>query len=188
MENTFTYTARSTVESERVVTFTLHDHHLSVEHGGLMEHVGRALHPEEEQVEETDVQEEQHDLEATETAGRHPALAMVKPTAVSLLEMGTRPFHVRDVAADSDGESFQVRTWVRAKGLRAVPVNFSWESVDNPEGARSFVKELERRQRATSYPGRFPGPMDYWVSWLVISVLALILFWPRDTGAEESSE
>jgi hypothetical protein len=188
MENTFTYTARSTVEPERVVTFTLHDHHMSVEVGGLMEQVERALRTEEDEAEEAAPEEEQEELEEPEAAQRNPALAMVKPAAVSLLEMGTRPFHVRDVAAESDGDSFQVRTWVRAKGLRAAPVQFGWDSVDNPQGARAFVDELGRRQRATSYPGRFPGPMDYWISWFLIGVLALVLFWPRRTGEEETGE
>ena len=73
---------------------------------------------------------------------------------------------------------------MRAKGLRAAPVQFEWQSVDHPEGARDFVEELEHRQRETSYPGRFPGPMDYWISWLLIGVLALALFWPRKRGRD----
>jgi hypothetical protein len=189
MENTFTYTARSTMEPERVVTFTLHDHHMSVELGGLMEHVERALRSEEvEAAEEAEIEEAQEEVEAPEAAERNPALAIAKPAAVSLLQMGTRPFHVRDVAADSDGEAFHVRTWVRAKGLRAAPVRLEWESVDNPSGAHAFVEELRRRKRATSYPGRFPGPMDYWISWFLVGLLALVLFWPRGDSQEQSSE
>jgi hypothetical protein len=159
---------------------------MSVEVGGLMEHVGRALRSHEDGGEEAEAQEAQEELEAAEASQRNLALAIVKPTAVSLLEMGTRPFHVRDVAADCDGDSFQVRTWVRVKGLRAAPIQFSWESVDNPEGAQAFVEELGRRQRATTYPGRFPGPMDYWISWFLIGVLALVLFWPRGADQESS--
>jgi hypothetical protein len=188
MENTFTYTARSTLEPERVVTFTLYDHHMSVELGGLMEHVGRALSGGEEEAERAEPQEEGQEEQVPEASQRNLALAMIKPTAVSLLEMGTRPFHVRDVAADAEDGAFQVRTWVRAKGLRAAPVQFTWESVDNPEGAHAFVNELGRRQRATSYPGRFPGPMDYWVSWFLIGVLALVLFWPRKRGDKDEAE
>ena len=104
MENTFAYTARSSLEPERVVTFTLHDHHMSVQLGALMEHVERALRSEETST-DAESQEEQAELEAPEEPRRHPVMAVVKPTAVSLLEMGTRPFHVRDVAADSDGRS-----------------------------------------------------------------------------------
>lgn len=188
MENTFTYTARSTVEPERVVTFTLHDHHMSVELGGLIEHVERALRSEGRAAEGAEMEQGHEEPEAPETPQRNRALAMVKPTAVSLLELSTRPFHVRDVAADADGDGFQVRTWVRAKGLRAAPVQFAWDSVDNPDGARAFVKELGRRQRETSYPGRFPGPMDYWISWFLIGVLALVLFWPRRSDRGNSGE
>jgi hypothetical protein len=65
-----------------------------------MEHVERALRAQEEEAEVTEVQEEEPELEAPEEPQRSPALAMVKPAAVSLLEMGTRPFHVRDVAAE----------------------------------------------------------------------------------------
>jgi hypothetical protein len=197
MENTFTYTARGREHPERVVTFTLYDHHMSVDLGGLMEHVERALRHEPEESEQTDgkakerEQEEADELEVGEaqaSPSRSPALAVIKPAAVSALERGTGPFHVRDVAADVDGDSFRVRTWIRAKGLRAAPVQFSWQSVDNPEGARAFTAELGHRQRAASHPGRFPGPMDYWLSWLVLGGLVLALFWSRRRGGEQAGE
>jgi hypothetical protein len=193
MENTFTYTARSREHPERVVTFTLYDHHLSVELGGLMEHLERALRHEPGETKQAEGQERERGKEpetgdGREAPRRRPALAVVKPAAVSLLEQGTGPFHVRDVAADADGDSFRVRTWIRARGLRAAPVQFTWQSVDNPQGAHAFIEELRRRQRAVSYPGRFPGPMDYWLSWLLVGILAFVLFWPRGRGREEEGD
>jgi hypothetical protein len=196
MENTFTYTARSRENPERIVTFTLYDHHLSVDLGGVIEHVDRVLRhePEGEQADGPAKEEEQEGAEELEAGEAHtssrrgPSLAVIKPAAVSALERGTGPFHVRDVAADADGDSFRVTTWIRAGGLRAAPVQFSWRSVDNPEGARAFAEELRHRQHAASHPGRFPGPMDYWLSWLLLGGLALALFWPRGRGGEQESE
>jgi hypothetical protein len=81
----------------------------------------------------------------------------------------------------------QVKTWVRAKGLRLAPIGFAWDQVDNPQGAKAFVKEVRARRRATSHPGRFSGLMDYWISWLLLGALVLALFWPRrERGVEEA--
>jgi hypothetical protein len=197
MENTFTYTARSRRNPERVVTFTLYDHHMAVDLGGMIEHIDRALRREPEKAGQAEGKAGGHEQEGAgarqdgrerEPSRRNPALAVIKPAAVSALERGTGPFHVRDVAADADGDSFRVRTWIRARGLRAAPVQFTWQSVDNPEGARAFAEELRHRQRAAAYPGRFPGPMDYWLSWLLLGGLALALFWPRGRGGQEEGE
>lgn len=197
MENTFTYTARSRENPARVVTFTLYDHHMSVDVGGLMEHVDRVLRGEPQEAEQAEGKAEPQEREEAgeredgkeqEPSRRDSALAVIKPAAVSVLERGTSPFHVRDVAVDADGGSFRVRTWIRAGGLRAAPVQFTWQSVDNPEGARAFAEELRHRQRAAAHPGRFPGPMDYWLSWFLVAGLVFALFWPRGRGGPEESE
>jgi hypothetical protein len=171
MENTYTYTARSAAYPEKVVTFTLYDHSMSVELGVPLEHIERAVVSEGDETE----------IEA-EAGIEHEALshAWLKPTAVSLLQRGTRPFSVADVDARTDNDGLRVTAWARTKGLRLAPVTFSWDEVDNPEGAEAFARELKRRKGAAAYPGRFPGLLDYWASWFSMGLLLLVLLlWPR---------
>jgi hypothetical protein len=174
MENTFTYTARSALAPEKVVTFTLYDHHVSVDLGAPLEQIEEALAGEEEAIE----------AESSEHEGVQSYYAL-KPTVVSLFQRGTRPFSIADVHAQAKDNGLAVTAWVRAKGLRLAPIRFAWEQVDNPKGARTFAKEVHKRRRGASHPSRFTGLMDYWVSWLLLGVLMLVLFWPhreKDTG------
>jgi hypothetical protein len=58
-------------------------------------------------------------------------------------------------------------------------MRFAWDQVDNPEGAKAFVRQVRARHEAASRPGPFAGIMDYWLSWLAFGALLLALFWPR---------
>lgn len=181
MENTYTYTARSALAPEKVVTFTLYDHHMAVDVGAPLEHVERALR---DVGEETEAETEaEAGPEVQEEAKRAYAL---KPTAVSLMERGGRPFNIADVYAQAKEDALIVTAWVRAKGLRLLPVRFAWEQVDNPQAAQAFSQEVRVRSQETSPPGRFRGVMDYWASWLLLGILFLALFWPR--GGRENQE
>jgi len=175
MENTFTYTARSALFPEKVVTFTLYDHHVSVAVGAPLEQVERAL---------TGAEGEEAEAEAEVEETAQPAYAL-KPMGVSLLQKGTHPFSVADVDAQAGDGGLAVTTWVRAKGLRLMPLRFAWDEVDNPEGAERFAQEVRARKRGASYPGRFAGVMDYWASWLLLGGLVMALFWPRKRQEEE---
>ena len=177
MENTFTYTARSALAPEKVVTFTLYEEELSVDLGAPLEHVQRGI---EEGQKETEG-------EAEEQGGIESYYAL-KPTAISLLEKGTRPFHVGDVYAKAEGDGLAITAWVRVKGLRLAPIQFAWDEVDNPGGAKAFVDQLQTRRQAVSHPGRFPSVMDYWISWLLFGVLLLVLFLPRREASGQETE
>jgi hypothetical protein len=161
-ENTYTYTARSAVNPSKVVTFTLHDHRMSVELGAPLEHLENALGI------------EQSETEAEQEGRIQP---WVKPTAVSMMERVARPFNISDVDADADDDRLEVTSWIRAGGLRVAPVIFSMEHVDNPEAANAFVGEVEERKAAARHPGRFRGPLDYWAGWFLVGFLISVLLW-----------
>ena len=179
MENTYTYTARSALAPEKVVTFTLYDHHMAVDVGAPLEQIGRVL----QEAGEEPTAEGDTEAQASEM-GAYP----LKPTAISLLERGGQPFRVADIYARAKEDALSVTAWVRAKGLRLVPIRFAWQQVDNPEGASAFAQEVRARREVALHPGRFRGLMDYWVSWLLPGVLLLGLFLPRGDKKNQDSD
>jgi hypothetical protein len=190
MENTFTYTARSASAPEKVVTFTLFDESMSVELGVPLEHLERALagRGEAEEAKEATEAEPRETQEEDQAPAATSAYYALKPMAVSLMERGGQPFSIADVSATAENGGLDVTAWVRAKGLRLAPVRFDWDRVDNPDGAKAFVREVRARNRVTSRPGRFGGIMDYWISWLAFGALILALFWPRKRGHEPETD
>lgn len=164
MEDTYTYIARSAEDPAQAVTFTLHDHSMSVGLGAPLEHVERALQPEDE-------------------ARLQPWL---KPVAVSLLERGTRPFRVADVDARAEGNWLSVTGWVRAGGLRLLPIILIRGRVDNPEAALAFVEELNSRKASVEGAFKLLGLLDYWATWLTAGffMLGLLRFWRRRGNSE----
>jgi hypothetical protein len=152
---------------------------MAVDVGAPLEQIGRVLQEAGEQP------TAEGDTKAQESAmGIYP----LKPTAVSLLERGGQPFRVADVYARAKEDALSVTAWVRAKGLRLVPIRFAWQQVDNPEGASAFAQEVRARREVASHPGRFRGLMDYWVNWLLLGALLLALFMPRGDQQREESE
>jgi hypothetical protein len=151
MENTYTYTARSAKNPARLVTFTLHDHRMSVGVGAPLEQVERLLG------------REPADEEAT---GDDHLNLWLKPLAVSLVERGTGPFRLSDVDADTDEDKLRVKAWFRSGGLGVLPLTLINGRVDNPDAAHAFVEELNRRKASVWSPFRFWGVLDYWISWI----------------------
>jgi hypothetical protein len=152
MEHTYTYTARSARHPERLVTFTLHDHSMSVGVGAPLEQMERILH-----------QEASDDENGN---GDQPKL-WLKPLAISVVERSTGPFRLSDVDADTDGEKLQIKAWLRAGGLGLLPITLVDGRVDNPDAAHAFVEELNRRKVSVWSPFRFWGVLDYWISWIL---------------------
>jgi hypothetical protein len=173
MENTYTYTARSAENPERVVTFTLRDHSLYVDVGVPLEHAERALQA----------------RGAEDDAAAQHVEPWLKPMAVSVMERGLRPFDVGDVYADANNGGLQVTAWVRAGGLRVAPVIFSMAQVDSPQAAQIFAEELEHRRTTVGRPRKLPGLLDYWGSWLVAGFSATVLLaaWLRKRYGEAAS-
>jgi hypothetical protein len=158
MENTYTYTARNAQDTSQIVTFTLHDDHLTV---GLANPL--------EQIEAT-LQTENGDT-ATERQSVQP---WIKPIAVALLERGLQPFDIGDVRATSENGRLRFVAWTRLGGLRLAPISFDIEQVDNPEATDAFVRELQTRKTSITGAEALPGILDYWASWFATSLVLII--------------
>ncbi len=171
MAKTYTYTARSADNPERVVTFTLRDSRMSVGVGAPMEQVEAAIElgrgkeePEEEGAEEG--------TEVEVARAERPKL-WLRPVAVSLVERGTQPVHLDDVVARLNNDWLTVRAWVRAGGLRVVPITLIDGRVDNPVAAGDFVEEVQERKTVTGF--NILGVLDYWATWIGVSLVAIFL-------------
>lgn len=164
MEQTYTYTARNAIHTDRVVTFTLFDDKVSVSPGAPLEQIEAAV-------------SELTGEEGAEEATSETEL-WLKPMAISLVERGTAPLSVADVNAQTDENWLEVQGWVRIGGLRLFPLTLTEGPVDNPDAAQAFVNELQRRKRELTSPVL---PLDYWFTWLgmATSLILLFVFWRR---------
>lgn len=153
MENTYTFTARSAQEPAHVATFTLHDGHMAVDIGASLPEVEKLLRNGDDSGEGA--------MDLAEAGA-----SWLKPGAAWLVQRILRPFSVADVKAEAAGASLQVKAWIRARERRLVPITLEWDQVDNPEASQAFADEVHERQVSTSRPGKYPGPLDYWVTWL----------------------
>ncbi len=181
-QNTYTYTARSVENPEYSVTFTLFDHRMSVGTGAPMEQMAQAFeHAGAEEEVEVEGAEGEESSVAAEV--KKQSKLWLKPMAISLVERGTKPFHVDDVDADVEGDWLRVRGWVRAGGLRLAPVTLMKGRVDNPDAAQAFVAEVNER-KAEAF-----GPLalfDYWGVWFVAGfAVVLLLQLQRHRGKKE---
>jgi hypothetical protein len=157
MHDTYTYTARSADEPEELATFTLYDHSLSVEAGDmLMEQIDRLL--------DSGTAETQFELSP-----------WLKPAIVWLAQELLRPFSVADVTARTQDEGFWITGWLRVRGMRLAPLTIGWNHVDNPDAAKAFEQELNKRKVSAPHPGRFPGPFDYWAAWIIVVMLVALV-------------
>ncbi len=172
MADTYTYTARSADDPERVVTFTLRGSQMSVGVGAPLEQIEQAIELGREKVgPEGDDVEADAEVEVSEAEA--PTL-WIRPLAVSLAERGTGPMRVDDVVASVTEDWLRVRAWVRAGGLRLFPITLMDGRVDNPVAAVDFVEEVQERKEITGF--NFLGILDYWVTWLAAGLLALVVF------------
>jgi hypothetical protein len=162
MENTYTYTARSAVQPEKIVTFTLHEDELSISVGAPLEQVELAV----------------AGITAEEGEEAPEAQLWLKPLALSLIERGTGPFNIEDVDAEVEEDRLKVNGWVRLGGLRGGSITLMDGQVDNPDAARAFVEELARRKAELASPVL---PLDYWITWIGVlsSLVILFVFWQR---------
>lgn len=167
MEDTYTYIARSVERPERFAIFTLHNHSMSVDVGGLVEQIGTTLESvgegEAEALLEEAVDDTQGEPASREVGSSGPWLL---PLAVSIMQRVKRPFNIGDVVADLKERGLAIRAWIRWKGLRLIPIRFKWSEVDNPEAAEAFVDEVSQRRQETRHPGLFQGILDYWITWI----------------------
>jgi hypothetical protein len=186
MAETYTYTARSAENPERVVTFTLRNRRMSVGVGAPLEQVEQAIRLGRGEEEEAEAVEEGAEAELKVREAERPKL-WLRPLAISLIERGTRPVHVDDVVANLADDWLQVRAWVRAGGLRLIPVTLIDGRVDNPVAAQDFVEEVQERKTVTGL--NIFGLLDYWATWVVAGVAALVMFqqWRRK-GSEKDDE
>jgi len=187
MAKTYTYTARSAENPERVVTFTLRGSRMSVGVGDPLEQMERAIglvRGKEEGAEEVSkgelIEGEEIDVELEEKAR-----LWLRPMAVSLIERGTRPFHVDDVMTSAADDWLQVRAWIRTGGLRLFPITLINGLVDNPVAAQDFVEEVHERKTATGFNPL--GIFDYWATWLAGGIGALVMLqqWRRKGGDQD---
>ncbi len=182
MAETYTYTARSAENPERVVTFTLRGSRLSVGVGAPLEQVEQAIRL--GRGKEPEAVEEGVEAEIEVKEAERPKL-WLRPLAVSLIERGTRPVHVDDVATSVADDWLQVRAWIRAGGLRLAPITLIDGRVDNPVAAQDFVEEVRERKTVTGF--NLFGLLDYWVTWIVAGTFALAMFqkWRRKAGEKD---
>jgi hypothetical protein len=157
-EDTFTFTARSVADPEKMAMFTLHNGSVSVDLGNtLVEQVGAAY-------------------EATGDEESEKGFATwIKPAATGAIQKLVKPIPLTDFDAEMSGESLQATAWIRAGGLRLAPVMMTWQEVDNPDGAQAFVTELQNRKESIQDELARPAPLDYWASWIVIGIMAIAL-------------
>ena len=157
-ERTFTYTARSAVDPDKMAMFTLHNGSVSVDLGNtLVEQIGEAYQ---------DTGDEESEKRFT---------TWIKPAATGAIQKLIKPVPLADFDAEMSGEALQTTAWIRAGGLRLAPVMMTWQEVDNPDGAQAFVRELHDRKASIQDELTHPAPLDYWASWLLISLMTIAL-------------
>lgn len=155
MKETLTFTARGIDDPRQVTTLTLHDHLLSVGSGPPIEQFDRA---------------------SIERVGDFRLLRgrlWLRPLALSLLQRESGAFPVSDVLARLDEDYLAVKLWLRAGGLRVVPVTLVDGRIDNPQAATAFVAKLTERQGEADTQFDLLRPFDYWITWILAGLISL---------------
>lgn len=164
---TYTYTARSVEDPDRVVTFTLDNGHMRVNLTGLMEQAGKIK-------------------EADETGSeiKTQLMAQAGPVMSKVAEELSEPVHISDVHASLSDENLRITLWHRLAGLRLAPMVFNMGQIDNEPAAEAFVEELEQRQEKEAHAGKFFGPLDYWLGWIgMVFAVVFLIRWPGRKSA-----
>jgi hypothetical protein len=169
MSFTYTYTARSTEDSSKAVTFTIIDDKLKIDLTGLYDQVSEMSKEEERK----DVLK---DILSTQS----------KFVILKTMEKLSEPVHLTDIKPSYDDEDFTLTFWKRVGGLRLAPIVILMGEVDNPEAAQAFIATLEERKSQIGKPGIFSGPLYYWFTWAALAISALILIrWPHKKEQQE---
>lgn len=189
MAKTYTYTARSAENPERVVTFTLRDSRMSVGIGDPLEQVERAIGLARGKGEgpEPEVEGEILEDEEMPVSSEEAPKLWLRPMAVSVVQRGTRPVHVDDVVTRVDEDWLRVRTWIRTGGLRLLPITLIDGQVDNPVAAQDFVEEVRERKTISGFN---PFALfDYWLTWVMGAATALVMLqqWRRKGGEKDEA-
>ena len=160
---TYTYTARSTEDTDKVVTLTIIDDKLQIDLTGLFNKVSDIASG-----------EDRVDLLGEVQSTQSEAVIL------KVIEKITEPIHLKDITAFYEDDNFNLIFWKRVGGLRLAPIVVSMGEVDNPEVALAFIDTVEEQQALLEKPGMFCGPFDYWFTWGLMVLGALILIrWPR---------
>ncbi|NLG51284.1 MAG: hypothetical protein GX552_14345 [Chloroflexi bacterium] len=162
MQDTYSYIARSAEDPSKVAIFTLYDHSMTIEPGTTVEAVEKEAAERAEAVTGKEVE--------AAPRPRTRRLPWYMPVLSLLLGDGARVFRVADTRARAQNGGLAVTAWLRAGGLRLLPVTFYWEHVDNRDMAQSFVDELQRRKMTTPRQGVARGPLDVWATWLAVGL------------------
>ncbi len=158
--NTYTYTARNAGNPNKVLTFTLQGDFLKINLTGLEDDLAEIIGGDKnkENLKET----------ISDQTG---------PTALKVMEGISGPVHLGDVSVRLSGENqnnFKITLWKRLAGLRAAPVVLDMGEIDNPPAAGKFAEELRARQESAGKISKFFGPLDYWLGWIGMALLALV--------------
>jgi hypothetical protein len=159
---TYTYTARSIEDPNKVVTFTLFNEHMRINLTGVLEGASSISAAEDKP---SEIKEQ--------------ISSQAKPATVKLVENVSGPVHISDVDAKLEADEFRISLWQRLAGLRLAPVVFDMGQIDNLDAAEAFVDQLYQRKDTASHRGKFFGPLDYWLGWAGLAVLTgLLIRWP----------
>lgn len=161
-ENTFTFTARSQEDPDRLAMFTLRNGEISVQLGHAM------------------VEQVEGAFDAMHSDVENKFKAWLKPVATGSLLRIMKPFPLRDFNAEMSDDTLHITAWMRVGGLRLAPVIMKWEQVDNPNGAEAFVEEVQERKAAQETGSSLTKPLDYWMTWgLVVMAMVVVpvVFW-----------
>jgi hypothetical protein len=164
---TYTYTARSASNPDKVITMTLIDHKLRVDIPELLDTIGDIAQSDEK----------------LDTAGKH-LKSQAQPTTMKVAESISGPIQLSDVNAKFKNQRLMITAWKRLGGLRLAPLRLSVPEVDNPDAAAAFVDELDERKMTALHKQKFTGPLDYWIGWVgMLLGLIVLLRWPRNNSA-----
>jgi hypothetical protein len=152
MAKTYTYTARQATQPEQLITFTLYQNHLMIE---------------PDRLEQT----------AASTAADLTALAQSDAWSkiFAVLKSSTKPhLDLADVDAGLEKDCLRLMGWLRSSDRRWLPMTLGMEHVDNPEAARTFVKELNRRKMSLQRHTRFAEWLNAKAYWFLAGSCAAL--------------
>jgi hypothetical protein len=163
MTKTYTLTVRDGINPQRTLTLTLYPEFVRINLTGLWDQLGTIA-----------VAEDKPNEVKTQIKNQ------VQPATLKFLEAISGPVHIKDFSANLEGERFSILVWQRFRKLRLAPIQLVIDPVDNPDAAEAFINELDQRQEEASRVFRFPGILDYWLTWvgMFLGFIALIL-WPQ---------
>jgi len=174
MTETYTFTARHALDPEKIITLTLRGEFLQINLTGMLENIGGFLGE-----------------ESRGEALKSQVKKQARPTMLKVMEEISGPIHISDVkgkVVGRDADKLKITLWKRVGGLRAAPIQLNFGKVDNPQAAKAFIEQLDKRREEADHVGPFWGPLDYWLGWFVMVFAVIILWkWPPRKGKQSGS-